>query len=624
MALGIDQLSLCEVTLMATPVPILPCLTSPPDNSFIATAIATAIATDELTTPIETVGPLPHTDFPIKVAILPNKGRSYVATRTIQPQELVFVAEAFGTTMCDPWLDCGVCHYCWMTIENRKTQVRLPRSEPDLEDKEKEKKKDSSKKRKLETVMVFCDETCLQMYGSEMAQMICRVEHKIRRTWNESGSSHWKIRSSTSTAQSSGPAISISSAATTVVHTSSASVTVHYSTLIQQALSLANTSLAVLELSDQELGRFLDNVWGALDGLIGEQESFLLDQISSSTAIKDHKNVQDQKQEQQQHHRQQYTQKDIEAFYPTLATYLLEGNNFATIAPRMSDDDCETARLISEVLYRRQLDIKDQGTSLPSPLLPVSGSAARRASQQQQPEIQGERATFADYCAMQSNELVLLRQQLNLDISERDQEENVPEDRDQVCSPRSTATEDNDHHHHHRHHHHHHHSMKAWRRLISILPDHLLGCFYIYLRLRDAYLLLAQEEEREENNSPITLSIDNNLFRTILYAEVANSFGIRDASDELLGFAVFPRACFFNHSCRPNIEKKRRQGGKARQMEYWSTCVIEQGEECCISYGDISKGRAERMSRLEDMYFFRCSCVRCIEEEEEIQAEKRQ
>ncbi|KAF9396812.1 hypothetical protein BGX21_009403 [Mortierella sp. AD011] len=462
----------------------------------------------------------------------------------------------------------------------------------------------------METVMVFCDETCLQLYGSEMAQMICRVEHKIRRTWNESGSSRWIIGSSTPIIQSSGPAISLSSAATTADHTSSASVTVHYSTLIQQALSLANTSLAVLKLNDQELSCFLDNVWGALDGLIDEQESFLLDQLSSSTTTKDHENVQDQKQQQKQHHRQQYTQKDIEAFYPALATYLLEGNNFATIAPKMSDDDCETARLISEVLYRRQLDIKDQGASLPSPLVLVSENATKGASrqpylqqqsqqqqqlqqQQQQSKIQGERATFSDYCTMQSNELVLLRQQLNLDISERGQEEIVLEDRDQVCSPRSTTTERNGHHH----------SMEAWRRLISILPAHLLGCFYIYLRLRDAYLLLSQEEG-EENNSLITLSIDNNLFRTILYAEVANSFGIRDASDELLGFAVFPRACFFNHSCRPNIEKKRRQGGKARQMEYWSTCVIEKGEECCISYGDISKGRAERMSRLEDIQYF--------------------
>ncbi|KAK3830813.1 MAG: hypothetical protein JOS17DRAFT_673318, partial [Linnemannia elongata] len=115
--------------------------------------------------------------------------------------------------------------------------------------------------------------------------------------------------------------------------------------------------------------------------------------------------------------------------------------------------------------------------------------------------------------------------------------------------------------------------------------------------------------------SQITLSIDNTFFRTILYREVANSFGIRDSSDELLGFAVFPRASFFNHSCRPNIQKKRRQSTRdvrARQMEYWSTSVIKEGEECCISYGDISTGVEERRARLEDMYFFRCSCLRCL------------
>ncbi|KAK3844791.1 MAG: hypothetical protein J3R72DRAFT_355033, partial [Linnemannia gamsii] len=119
--------------------------------------------------------------------------------------------------------------------------------------------------------------------------------------------------------------------------------------------------------------------------------------------------------------------------------------------------------------------------------------------------------------------------------------------------------------------------------------------------------------------------ITSTLFRTILNREVANSFGIRDASDELLGFAVFPRACFFNHSCRPNILKKRREGllagggiaddhksTRGRQMEYWSTRLIQEGEECCISYGDILADVEERRARLEDMYFFLCSCPRCL------------
>ncbi|KAF9113038.1 hypothetical protein BGX27_002344 [Mortierella sp. AM989] len=565
MILNIDQLSLSEAALKAPSTTIHPLLTPPLDDGFAVT--------DMLATPIETAGVSLQANFPIKVTALPNKGRSYVATRMIQPQELVFVAEAFGTAMCDPWLDCGVCHYCWMTIQDRKGQVRLPRSEIDGQ----------GKKKKLETVMVFCDETCVQLYGAETANMICRVEHKIRRTWNENGASCWEPRLSASTGQST-PTISVSSgdaaavaaaAAAAAVVPALVSVTTHYSILIQQALSMADTPEAVLELNDQDQSCFLNNVWNALDGLIDEQESFLLDRSTESP---------DQK----------YTQKHFEAFYPTLATYLLEGNNNASIATRISDDDFETARLISEVLYRRQLDMQDKG-------LPSS-----QVSEVTKSTVQGERATFADYCAMQSNELALLRQQLILDISEREHDKDDIQDLDldqEIGQEQDPDLRSHDH------------PIKQWRRLLSTLPAHLLGCFYIYLRLRDAYLLLSQEEK---TTSATTLSIDNILFRTILYAEVANSFGIRDASDELLGFAVFPRACFFNHSCRPNIEKKRRCGDKARQMEYWSTRVIEQGEECCISYGDISKGRAERQSRLEDMYFFKCSCVRCIEEEEEM------
>ncbi|KAF9350495.1 hypothetical protein BGX26_011338 [Mortierella sp. AD094] len=94
MVLGIDQLSLSEVMLKAPSAPIHPLLTPSPGNGFVATATAT----DALATPIEAAGSSPsHTNFPIKVTILPNKGRSYVATRKIQPQELVFVAEAFGS-----------------------------------------------------------------------------------------------------------------------------------------------------------------------------------------------------------------------------------------------------------------------------------------------------------------------------------------------------------------------------------------------------------------------------------------------------------------------------------------------------------------------------------------------
>ncbi|KAF9434876.1 hypothetical protein BGZ76_007258 [Entomortierella beljakovae] len=605
---GPQSISLSEEALKAPSIPIHALLTPPLDS-------VPDPSSDTLAPPI--VGVSPKSTFPIKVAILPNKGRSYVATRTIQPNELIFVAEAFGTTMCDPWLDCGVCHYCWATIQDRKTQIRLPRSDVNTtqgngNEKGKGKGSKPATKKKQETIMVFCDEKCLRLYGPDIADTICRVEQKIRRTWDRS--SQWKLKPSTITRST--PTISTISTTSLL-----ASQNTHYSIFVQQALSIAKSSKAALDLSDQDLSCFLNNVWNALDAMVDEQELLLLNSTSSTTTttstIAAETNSDDSKKSPQK--KRKYTQKNLEELYPNLAVYLLEGynitSNISTLASKMADDDCEIARLISEVLYRRQQDMKDPILSTTPPSNDTTNELSTDNSLNS--IIHGERATFADYCAMQSNELAVFRQNLTSDMDEFGQHQEIDfeqepmemkEEEEEENDSRAEKNNSNYH-------------KSQWQELLSILPIHLLGCFYIYLRLRDAYLLLNREEIQKETiattKSNNLLFIDNNLFRTIVYAEIANSFGIRDSSDELLGFAVFPRACFFNHSCRPNIEKKRRQGHKTRQMEYWSTCMIEQEEECCISYGDISTGLAERQSRLEDMYFFKCSCIRCSEEEKE-------
>ncbi|KAF9936763.1 hypothetical protein BGZ67_002034 [Mortierella alpina] len=566
MNIEIDQLALAG-GLMIPSVPIHPLLTPPLDRNpslgqniepSLDTGILQNATTDLIHSPLSNSKGLPATttpDFPVRVALLPNKGRCYIATRDIQPQELVFVAEAFGTTMCDPWLDCGVCHYCWTSIPDRKAQIRLPSPI----DASCHGKPDKSRKR-VQAVMVFCDETCLELYGPDIADSLCRVEQKVRRPWNEAGARHWKLKALAA------PKITREEVTTGAVSlTPISSTEKHHTTLVQQALALAGSRKEIVDLGDQDLAGFLNYVWGALDGLIAEQESHIL-------------GTEDAAREQDSGVRQ-YTQEQCEALFPRLAKYLLEGNNEATIAARTSDDDCETIRLMSEILYRRQPDMS---------------SMAEDTSVEGQRPVCGERATFSDYCAMQSNELAMVRKQLGDEMGDTDQDGAL-----------YTGPAEGDHSK----------QIASWRTLLSILPAHLLDCFYVYLRMRDAYMLLALEEEAESTRSAITLSIDNNLFRAILYREVANSFGIRDASEELLGFAVFPRACFFNHSCRPNIEKKRRQGGKARQMEYWSTGAISAGEECCISYGDISTGWKERQTRLQDMYFFTCSCPRCLEEQ---------
>ncbi|KAF9194542.1 hypothetical protein BGZ51_009105 [Haplosporangium sp. Z 767] len=578
MNLDLDHLSIPS-GLKASSIPIHPLLTPPLDDSLSAAASLVNNTLNSSTDPITQSQPQPDDslshkladtafasiaspDFPVRVELLPNKGRSYIATRTIQPQELVFVAEAFGTTMCDPWLDCGVCHYCWMNIQNRKAQVRLPRREDDSCGNNKGRKR-------AEAVMVFCDETCLNLYGPQVADMICRVEHKIRRTWSDAGARYWKLRL---------PALAKTD---DMEINSMTKATTYCSQWIEQALATADTSHSILRLNDQDLASFLNCVWNALDSLIAYQESLVLDGHDT---------------------KRPYTQEQYESLYPKLAKYILEGNNDASIAPQTSDDDCETIRLISEVLYRRQLEmiqgVADNSLNSTFTETPIAGTETGT--------ILGQFATFADYRAMQSNELVVVRQQIQEEMDDQDQDQIQVQVQDLDSQDTNSKRDPN---------------RKQWRRLLSILPSQLLNSFYVYLRMRDAYLLLTLENTPCPSGSvslrSLHQSLDNTIFRTILYREVANSFGIRDSTEELLGFAVFPRASFFNHSCRPNIEKRRRQGNKARQMEYWSTRVIESGEECCISYGDISKGREERQQRLEDMYFFKCSCPRCQEEEEE-------
>ncbi|KAF9911771.1 hypothetical protein EC991_002499 [Linnemannia zychae] len=476
--------------------------------------------------------------------------------------------------------------------------------------------------------------------------MICRVEGKIRRTWADSGARLWKLRTEERrspckgiSTNNFGPDTPSTSSSPSVA--SAATIAPHYSELIRQALASADTKHRILGLNNTELSRFLDITWSAFDGLISEQESWIQYTTTDSTPYNP------------AHPRSHsHTQAQCEALYPKLAKHLLEGNNHATIAAKTSDDDCEMIRLISEILYRQQLDLEAAGATSMTGHSSGAGEATSVHGRQkatkapaaaaQAPSTKtsslrgGRRATFEDYYAMQSNELVLFRQQIKEDLdameeqeeeSEQDSEDEQEQDaiqdiqseqQQQQQLPSRESKHDTD--------------MAQWRQLLSILPKHLLSCFYVYLRIRDAYLLLARENatlvtanpdtphaaphQQQQQRPTITLQITSTLFRALLYREVANSFGIRDASDELLGFAVFPRACFFNHSCRPNILKKRRLGCKARQMEYWSTEFIQKGEECCISYGDILVGVEERRARLEDMYFFECSCPRCLEEAE--------
>lgn len=96
-----------------------------------------------------------------------------------------------------------------------------------------------------------------------------------------------------------------------------------------------------------------------------------------------------------------------------------------------------------------------------------------------------------------------------------------------------------------------------------------------------------------------------------------NSFGIRaggDDGEEYMGYSLYPEASYFNHSCAPNISKKR----VGRQWEFKIAREVAAGEELCITYlGGDEKDLTvkERRDRLKGVWGFECMCQRCRQED---------
>lgn len=109
------------------------------------------------------------------------------------------------------------------------------------------------------------------------------------------------------------------------------------------------------------------------------------------------------------------------------------------------------------------------------------------------------------------------------------------------------------------------------------------------------------------------------LFRHILGSEYGNAFGIWEQEElsenrEFLGYAVYPRASYFNHSCDPNLTKSRIKG----TMVFTANKDVPKGEPLCIDYsGLLSHTVLKRRQLLKENWFFECCCTRC---ESELQA----
>ncbi|AGO09893.1 AaceriAAL097Cp [[Ashbya] aceris (nom. inval.)] len=103
------------------------------------------------------------------------------------------------------------------------------------------------------------------------------------------------------------------------------------------------------------------------------------------------------------------------------------------------------------------------------------------------------------------------------------------------------------------------------------------------------------------------------LFRKILGSEYGNSFGIWEQNEgndsrAYLGYWVLPEASYFNHSCAPNLAKKR----VGREIYFVLTSDVAAGEQLCIDYkGILDLPVVERRNILCSNWFFDCACERC-------------
>jgi len=125
-----------------------------------------------------------------------------------------------------------------------------------------------------------------------------------------------------------------------------------------------------------------------------------------------------------------------------------------------------------------------------------------------------------------------------------------------------------------------------------------------------------------------SMSTPGNVFRSIIYRERANTFGIWEPTDEapetgrstsspeseILGSSVYPTASFFNNSCDPTMY--RIQTGRA--IEFFTRRDVREGEELTITYGEMSDSVEGRRSKLAKEYFFWCLCSRCTEQAGEV------
>ncbi|KAG2733382.1 hypothetical protein G9P44_002907 [Scheffersomyces stipitis] len=115
---------------------------------------------------------------------------------------------------------------------------------------------------------------------------------------------------------------------------------------------------------------------------------------------------------------------------------------------------------------------------------------------------------------------------------------------------------------------------------------------------------------------PLQPFITSDLVRSSIGRNISNAFGIwSDSSSseeerEYFGFGVYPSASYFNHSCGPNVVKKRIEN----KLTFTTLRDISAGEELCIDYGNYINEPVEVRQKELSEWFFNCGCDKCVAE----------
>ena len=105
------------------------------------------------------------------------------------------------------------------------------------------------------------------------------------------------------------------------------------------------------------------------------------------------------------------------------------------------------------------------------------------------------------------------------------------------------------------------------------------------------------------------------------------------SSPQTYAMGIYPSAAFVNHSCSPNLARFPVQQDHANlrigDVVYFATRDIKKGEEICYSYlerdykiyqkehidpDELRQSQRKRQEKLEAEFFFRCDCIRCLNE----------